>query len=275
VPCPAHDHDRRTFLGLLTVGLAVTVTGCSADDNASGPPSTTKSPVPAPAQAAAPPPLPPIPPPHPGKPTTLSHGDRSGKKIVLTVDDGYCTGCVAGYVKFAKDSGIHLTFSPNGTYSHCWAPHADTLRPLLERQQVQIINHTFSHLDLNKMGDAQIRSELERNEEWVNKHFGITTRPYYRPPYGFHNEHVDGVAGELGYTKTVMWDGSYSDSEVITPQFLMSQAQKYLKPGVIMLGHANHPTVLSLFDQITALIKQRKLEPVTMDEMFGTSRATG
>ncbi len=73
----------------------------------------------------------------------------------------------------------------------------------------------------------------------------------------------------------MLWDGSYSDSEVITPQFLMTQAQKYLKPGVIMLGHANHPTVLSLFDQIMDLIRQRGLEPVTMDEMFGTSRATG
>jgi hypothetical protein len=83
------------------------------------------------------------------------------------------------------------------------------------------------------------------------------------------------VAGNLGYTKSVLWDGSYSDSEVITPQFLMSQAQKYLKPGVIMLGHANHPAVLGLFGQIMDLIKQRGLVPVTLDEMFGTSRATG
>ena len=86
---------------------------------------------------------------------------------------------------------------------------------------------------------------------------------------------MDGRAGQLGYTKTVLWDGSYSDSEVITPQFLMTQAQKYLKPGVIMLGHANHPTVLNLFSQIMDIIKQRGLQPATMDEMFGTSRATG
>jgi hypothetical protein len=33
--------------------------------------------------------------------------------------------------------------------------------------------------------------------------------------------------------------------------------------------------VLGLFDEILALIKQRNLTPVTMDEMFGTSRATG
>jgi hypothetical protein len=42
-----------------------------------------------------------------------------------------------------------------------------------------------------------------------------------------------------------------------------------------MLGHANHPTILSLFDQIQALIADRGLQPVTLDEMFGTSRAAG
>jgi hypothetical protein len=42
-----------------------------------------------------------------------------------------------------------------------------------------------------------------------------------------------------------------------------------------MLGHANHPTVSALFDQIQALIAQRGLQPVTLDEMFGTSRAVG
>ena len=220
-------------------------------------------------------PLPAIPAARPGPSTTISHGIAGTNKICLTVDDGFCIECVSGYVEFTQRSGIHITFSPNGTYSHAWTPHADVIRPLLERQQVQIINHTFSHNDLRRMRDQQITGELERNEHWVNSTFGITTRPYYRPPYGYHNQHVDGVAGNAGYTKAVLWDGSYSDSEVITPQFLMSQARKYLKPGVIMLGHANHPAILGLFNQIMDLIKERGLIPVTMDEMFGTSRATG
>ncbi len=260
---------------MLGVGLAATLAACASNP---GPPSQNL-------QAAAPTtpafsqqpakPLPPIPPPHPGTSTTVSHGLPGTNKFCLTIDDGYCKDCVSGYVDFVRHSGIHLTFSPNGTYSSCWAPHADVLRPLLERQQVQIINHTFSHKDMRRMTDQQINDELERNEQWVNTTFGITTRPYYRPPFGFHNAHIDGVAAGMGYTKAVLWDGSYSDSEVITPDFLMSQAQKYLKPGVIMLGHANHPTVLGLFNQIMDLIKQRGLIPVTLDEMFGTSRATG
>jgi peptidoglycan-N-acetylglucosamine deacetylase len=44
------------------------------------------------------------------------------------------------------------------------------------------------------------------------------------------------------------------------------------EPGHIVLGHLNHPTVLSLFSQIEAIITERGLQPVTLDEMFGTSR---
>ncbi|HEY6624126.1 MAG TPA: hypothetical protein VIX85_09860 [Acidimicrobiales bacterium] len=73
----------------------------------------------------------------------------------------------------------------------------------------------------------------------------------------------------------MMWNGSFGDSEVISPQQLMNLAQQYLTPGTIVLGHLNHPTVLSLFGQIQALIAERNLDPVTLDEMFGTSRVTG
>ena len=42
-----------------------------------------------------------------------------------------------------------------------------------------------------------------------------------------------------------------------------------------MLGHANHPTVTHLYGQLVELIRTRNLTPVTLDEAFGTSRASG
>ncbi|GJF06258.1 polysaccharide deacetylase family protein [Pseudonocardia sp. D17] len=259
--------DRRSLL-MLAVGTAALLSGC-------GHPGDT--PGPTPGAPAAVPPLPPVPGPHPGPNQVLSHGPTGAtdRRIALTVDDGTAPDVVAGYVDFAQRTGIHLTFSPNGTYNRSWAPHAPVLRPLVATGQVQIINHTFTHRDLRKLGDADRRTELERNDDWVVTTFGVTTRPYYRPPFGFRTPAIDALAGELGYTRTVLWDGSFSDSETVTPEFLMGMARKYLQPGVINLGHANHPTILGLFDQVTDLIRQRRLTPVTLDEMFGTSRATG
>jgi peptidoglycan/xylan/chitin deacetylase (PgdA/CDA1 family) len=270
-------YDRRHLLGMLALGVASALAGCSSTSASTGATDRADS---AGRQVATPtpplaPPLPPVPAAHPGASDVVFHGSTTDRRIALTVDDGTSADVVAGYVDFAQRSGIHLTFSPNGIYNREWAPHAPVLRPLVAAGQVQIINHTFSHHDLRPMTAQGIHDELERNDEWVVQRFGITTRPYYRPPFGRHSPAVDEVAGTLGYTRTMMWNGSFSDSEVVTPQFLLAEAAKYLRPGVINLGHANHPAVLSCFDQLLDLIHSRNLTPVTLDEMFGTSRATG
>src|SRR5205823_6525009 len=104
VRCPENDHDRRTFLGILTVGLAATVAGCSSTaDPGSGGARLRTRPVAPPVN------LPPIPQPQPGQAQVISKGLPGSRKICLTVDDGDCSDCVAGYVQFAQRTGIHLT----------------------------------------------------------------------------------------------------------------------------------------------------------------------
>ena len=258
---------------MLSIGAASVLTGCSASPPAGGPgPALPTAPGAPPAQAPS---LPPVPGAHPGPNEVVSRGPATGRRIALTVDDGTSAAVVAGYAEFAARTGIHLTFSPNGTYNREWAPHAATLQPLIALGHVQIINHTFTHRDLRTLTPTEVRDELQRNDDWVVRTFGITTRPYYRPPFGRHTSAIDALAGELGYTRTVLWNGSFSDSEVVTPRFLLAEAAKYFQPGVINLGHANHPAVLSCFDQLMDLIHSRDLTPVTLDEMFATSRAAG
>jgi peptidoglycan/xylan/chitin deacetylase (PgdA/CDA1 family) len=196
-------------------------------------------------------------------------------QVALTVDDGYCGPCVAGYVDFAQRTGIHLTFAPNGVFSDLWKPHADRLRPLIAAGQVQIGNHTWSHPNLVRLAAGAVREQIERNEEWIQATFGITARPWFRPPYGYHNATVDGIAGSLGYTNILLWNGTLGDATVETPAELLAQARQWVQAGAIVLGHANHPTVLGLFDQLQQLIADRNLQPVTLDAMFGTSRAVG
>lgn len=269
------------FLGLLGLGLA-SAAGCGTGADGTHPVAPASSgpgrggsggplgngPEPRPIR-----PRPPVDRPH-GVVELFSGPAASvpARQLALTVDDGFCDHCVAGYAAFAQRTGVHLTFSPNGRYASAWAPRAPVLRPLIEAGQVQLMNHTFNHPDLTKLGPSAIRAELERNEKWIAATFRTSTRPYFRPPFGRRNLAVLETAGEVGFNRVVMWDGSYSDSKLITPQFLMAQAHRYLQAGVIMLGHANHPTVLGLFDEILELIKQRQLTPVTLDEMFRTQR---
>ncbi len=255
---------------LAAVGCSRRGSGPLADSTPPPPPDRAQA-----ALAVDPPPFSPIPLPQPGPFHVISHAPHETRQIAFTIDDGTCAECVAGYVSFAELTGIHITFAPNGLFADLWQPHAGRLRALIQTGQVQIGNHTWAHSNLLNRSDAAIRTEIERNEAWIERTFGITARPWFRPPFGKHNAHVDGIAASLGFTNILLWNGSLGDAGGESSASLVEQAQKWLKPGAIVLGHANHPTVLSVFDQLQQLIGQRNLEPVTLDTMFGTSRAAG
>jgi peptidoglycan/xylan/chitin deacetylase (PgdA/CDA1 family) len=274
---------RDEFLSLLWVGLLGALAGCggrrvlgtSAATSAPTTSSTTTTSTTTTTTSTTVPALPPIPPVRPGQPQVVYGGRPSSRKVALTIDDGYCRGCVDGYVEIARRTGVALTFNPNGVFGALWEPHAASLRPLIATGHVQIGNHTWSHPDLATLGTPAVRDQIARNEAWIEGTFGTTARPYFRPPYGHHDRRTDEVAAELGFTSILMWDGTLGDATVETPAELLANALRWVQPGAIVLGHANHPTVLDVFDRIAALIAERSLVPVTVDGLLGTSRAEG
>ena len=279
--------DRRQLLTMIAVGTAASLTACARRTGMTAAPGPLPQPAPLPggARAVALPaavtaspeavvssPLPTYAETVPGTTATLisqlPEAARLADYVALTIDDGFHAETVAAYVEFATATGIHLTFNPNGMYGPVWLPHADALRPLIEAGQVQIGNHTFSHKDVKRLSDSAFEEELQRNEDWVAETFGTTTRPWFRPPYGFRDERTDSVAAGLGWTNVLLWNGSFGDSAVLSRSVLMAQARRYLQPGTIMLGHANHPTVTHVYPQIVALLAERGLTPRTLTEAF-------
>lgn len=281
--------DRRALLGLLGVGVASVLVGCDSNPHNVGdvkPKSASTAAAsrvhrglhPAATSTTSPPTLPPIPPPAPGPSQVFWQGPPAAvgaRQVAITIDDGFCAECAQAYADLAQATGIHITFNPNGCYSEIWTPLATILRPLIEARQVQIGNHTFNHWWLTDLSDSQVTAQLEQNEEWIEQTYGITARPWWRPPYGAHDERTDELAASIGYTNVLMWNGSYGDSTPIRPVEILALARQYLQPGVVMLGHANYPEVTGIFPQLAEVVTARGLDPVTLDEMFGTSRSTG
>jgi peptidoglycan-N-acetylglucosamine deacetylase len=287
--CPnCQGIDRRALLGLLGLGVAGVLAGCGAKSHsaatAASSPATAAShvhpsPHPTPTPTTTPPPaLPPIPAAVPGPSQVFWKGPPASvtaRQVAITIDDGYCAECAQAYVALAEATGGHITFNPTGCYSEIWNPLAKTLRPLIEAGQVQIGNHTFNHWWLTELSDSQVTSQLEQNEEWIQQTYGITARPWWRPPFGAYDDRTNELAASIGYTNVLMWNGSYGDSTPLRPRAILALAKEYLRPGVVMLGHANHPEVTGIFPKLAEIVTARGLRPVTLDEMFGTSRSTG
>jgi peptidoglycan/xylan/chitin deacetylase (PgdA/CDA1 family) len=260
--------NRRHFLVALSVATlaGVGLSRCSVG----GTPRVAGVAAEAPSPLAAPPGLLPPPPqsariPLPGG--VLSSLPGEGDLLALTVDDGVSSEVVLAYTQFAKDTGLRLTYFVNGVYKS-WTDHVDLLRPMVDDGQIQLANHTWLHPNLTKLPLVQVAEEFRQNHDFLWKTYGVDVRPYFRPPYGAHNEHVDRVAGDLGYTANTLWSGDLKDHVLIPEAEIVKMAQAWLNPQSIVIGHLNHMPVTHVYGELVDIIRARNLRTVTLNDVF-------
>ena len=203
------------------------------------------------------------------RPVSCTGCRARGARLALTVDDGTDTAVVAAFAAFAADSGVRLTFFPNGCY-RSWTENAAALRPLVDSGQVAFGNHTWSHPDLTTLDDAQVAAEITRNQEFLRTTFGVRDTPFLRPPYGARNERIDRIAAELGHPTVAMWNGTLDDGRLLGADELLAAARRSFTARTIVIGHANHRTVTTVYGDLLALIAERGLQTVTLADVWAT-----
>lgn len=191
-----------------------------------------------------------------------------GKYIAWTVDDGADPEVVRAYAEFSRRTGTRLTFFINGQYP-AFRQHRDLLLPLVKSGQLQIANHTYSHAALTSLTDEQIVQELTRNDEEIRHLFGVSSKPYFRPPYGYYDARVLAAAASCGFTRPVLWYGSLADSSNISSAEVYAYAERYALAQHIVIGHLNYRGVVSELDRIRALLDRRGLKTVTIRDYYG------
>ena len=258
--------DRRQFLLALAAGLA----GASLVHGAgelgdvaplpepATPPAPTATPAATPGVAVG---LPPT-----GVVDVLPGPDNS---LALTIDDGTSSEVVGAFAALAVDTGIRLTFFPNGCY-RSWEDNAAVLRPLVESGQVALGNHTWSHPDLTGLGDREVAEEISRNRDFLRTVFGVHDSPFFRPPFGARDERTDRIAADVGHPTIAMWNGTLGDSRVLGPDELLAYAGQWFAAQAIVVGHANHPTVTTVYGELLDLIAERELRTVTLADVWAT-----
>jgi peptidoglycan/xylan/chitin deacetylase (PgdA/CDA1 family) len=192
-----------------------------------------------------------------------------GPYMAWTIDDGTDPTVVAAYAQLAEETGNRLTFFLNGNQPS-WTIHAKRLRPLVESGQIQLGNHTWSHPDLRALTTAGIQDQLQRNENFIMQTYGVSAKPFYRPPFGYVNAHVRDAAAAIGYTAPTLWYGSLSDSSVLTSDQISGFGDQWFGAGRVVIAHANHPGVIGAMQHLVDLVAQRGLRTVTLRDVFAT-----
>lgn len=198
---------------------------------------------------------------------TIYRLPEATNQVALTVDDGTDEAVLAGYARLARDTGLRLTFFCNGI-NRSWSQHADLLRPLSDNNQVFIANHTWSHPNLLTLPHARITEEVRRNERFLKNTYGVSGRPFLRPPFGYHDRRVAAQLADLGYPALTMWWGTLGDATVETPTQIVANAEEWLLPGRIVIGHANHRPVMTVYGNLVEIIRARQLQPVHLGDIY-------
>jgi peptidoglycan/xylan/chitin deacetylase (PgdA/CDA1 family) len=200
---------------------------------------------------------------------TIDSLPGEGSLLAWTVDDGLNGEVIRAYAAFAAATGVRLTLFVTGMYSG-WDESAGALAPLIASGQVQLANHTWSHADLTTLDDAGVAGELQRAHDFIGDVFGVDARPFWRPPFGFHDERVDSIAADLGYTVPTLWYGSLSDSGEIPGPLIVDFARQWFLPQHIVIGHLNCLPVTTVFEELRTLIIERGLTTVTLNDVFSS-----
>ena len=189
------------------------------------------------------------------------------KRIAWTVDDGSSAEGIKDYLDFMQEHDLRMTFFITSEYAG-WISNRPQVQELVDSGNLQLANHTHFHPSLRTLSNARIIEELTRCGKFIEDTFGVEARPYFRPPYGNIDARVESVASEIGYTSPIMWSGSLGDTARQRRQSIIQLGKKYLQDGNILIDHFNARTSKTVFDELFKQLQLRKLQTVTLDDVF-------
>lgn len=275
-PAGVSDMDRRAMLRVVALSVLAATASPGAAHAGSGLSAPPDAPLPRGGGASGLSARPDAPPPRGGggsgsdrvAPRVLTRLPGEGNQLALTIDDGTNTAVVAAFCQFCRDSGVRLTFFPNGVNAS-WTHNAGLLRPMVDSGQIALGNHTWSHPRITSLSKDALVDQIRRNADFLRNTYGTDGTPYFRPPYGLHNPDTDQLAADLGYSSIALWSTNIGDSRPENEQQLVSVAGSAFRPQQIVLGHANLPPVTHTYAQLLDIINSRGLRTVTLKDVFG------
>jgi peptidoglycan/xylan/chitin deacetylase (PgdA/CDA1 family) len=190
-----------------------------------------------------------------GQPSTLAseailveRGSTDKPWVALTLDAGAGAEPVVSMLATLRERNVKLTFFLTGK----WIRDNPDLTRQIVAEGHEFANHTTTHPDLRKLDDEAIRQELAETEALLQETAGVSTRPFFRPPYGAYDARVLRVVEAEGYLP-VYWtlDSLDSVGEPKSPEFLIERVTGKLSPeklrGAIILAHCgSEPTAQAL-----------------------------
>jgi peptidoglycan/xylan/chitin deacetylase (PgdA/CDA1 family) len=204
----------------------------------------------------------------------VSHGDRSSRKVALTFDMGGRLDPALDILGYLIDSDVRATIFPTGLTGTTTDEGMAVLELVAEHRDAFVLgNHSWSHPDFRELDDEAMRDQLDRTEAGILELINVSTKPYFRPPYGALDDQIPATVGAAGWGYTVLWDVDTIDWKLEadggpTTQQIVDTVLAKAQGGSIVLMHLGGYHTLDALPGILSGLEAKGLAPVTLDELL-------
>ena len=195
----------------------------------------------------------------------FSHGERDGKRIALSFDDGPHPTFTPKILALLEKYGVKATFFMIGRNVELYP----TVAKSVDEGGHEIGNHTYSHPHMKNISLRQLEEEVIKTEE-ILASIGIEKPKLFRPPEGFRSmEQVKALETE-GY-QTIIWSLDTHDWQGRAANEIVSVVLNGVQGGDILLFHdytGKHNTTITALEQLIPRLLKDGYEFVKVSELM-------
>ncbi|AXH95393.1 cell wall-binding repeat-containing protein [Ornithinimicrobium avium] len=207
----------------------------------------------------------------------------TSRKIAYTLDMGGRLEGAEEIVDILVDRQVCTTFFPTSLMADTAQGRRVMAKIAAHPELFEIGNHTVHHCDFvnggggspsgapcqREMTASFIRQELTDAEAALRAQTGLSTKPYWRPPYGSYNTFVRDQAAAVGYPKTVYWarDTIDWDPATTTAQIVARTTSPLPASGSIVLSHLGGYRTPEALPQIIDVLRANGYTMTTVSDM--------
>jgi peptidoglycan-N-acetylglucosamine deacetylase len=192
---------------------------------------------------------------------SMWRGNPARKEIALTFDDGPHPPFTQRLLALLKQLNVKATFFLVGKK----VDKAPDVVNLIARDGHEVANHTYHHLNLDKMTQAEAATEIRLGNEAIRRACGKTP-VVFRPPGGHHLTHVLRAAGDMHMT-VILWTDDPADFANPGADVIVSRILEQVGSGSDILLHDGVEQTLEMLPDLVARLRQSGYRFVTVSEM--------
>lgn len=184
------------------------------------------------------------------------------KKVAVTFNCAWEADDIPDILEILEKYEAEATFFILGS----WAKDNPSAVKMIADSGHEIGTHSNTHPDMAKLSEEEIRRELLRSCENIEKSGG--GKPVlFRAPSGSYSNTLVKTADEMGF-RMIQWDTDSRDWKDHTAEKMIESVTKNVREGSIILFHSGKENTLAALPQILEILKNGGYEFIKVSELI-------